>query len=125
MTDQLDLPFAYDDRKLGEYLTRACALDDEQDRLREELRLLKESYADDFPMRALSTALKVVRARRKLAVSPKGSLTLAHQAVLEGVVMRHLDALDAERVVPDMTGITFSSAHGSVTLGTSEDIPHA
>jgi hypothetical protein len=70
---------------------------DEQARLREELRLLKVDYADRLPLRALTVALKVVRSRRALEAHPKEPLALEHQLFLETLVAEHLDVLDAER----------------------------
>jgi hypothetical protein len=103
MPDQLPLPFPLNPTHLADYLTRASAISREQDRLREELRLLRDEYADDLPLRALSTALKVVEARRKLAEHHTEPLAYAHQDTLQGMVEAHLARLDAEtRAVPDM-----------------------
>ena len=99
---QLDLPFAVDPETLQAYLTRINALEDEQDRLREDARALRAEHTDTLPLRAIHTALKVVRARRKLAAHAKEPVTLEEQALLEAWVERHLDGLDAERQVPAM-----------------------
>ena len=89
-TEQLDLPFALDQAKLGTFLTRWIAIEEEQDRLREEARLLKEEYAADFPMRAMLVAVKRVRAVIKLENHPKDGMKREHLSVLEGLVEQHL-----------------------------------
>lgn len=105
MTDQLDFPFFLDEAKLSEFLTRLSAIEDEQDRLRDEIRLLKDDYQDDFPLRAVMTAWKVVRARRKLEAHPKEPMRREHQGQLEALVERQLEALDAEaRAIPVIMG---------------------
>ena len=119
MPDQLAFPLRLDQPKLTEFLRRWCAIEDEEDRLREDKRLLKEDYAEDFPMRAVLTAVKIVRARRKLAEHPKEPLPPGHLAFLEALVEEYLlearQALDmlqtdidrrlvaGERVAVDMT----------------------
>lgn len=118
-TEQLTLPFPLDQGKLTTFLTQWCTIEYEEDRLRDVKRLLKEDYANAFPMRGILTAVKVVRARFKLAQHAKEPMPLEHQAILEQVVARHLTgmqaALDrltqdleahAQRPVPDMTGGT-------------------
>ena len=89
-TEQLDFPFALDQAKLSEFLTRWIAVEEEQDRLREEARLLKEEYADDFPMRAMLVAVKRVRAVHKLENHPKEAMRREHLSALEGLVEQHL-----------------------------------
>ena len=90
MSAQLDLPFALDKGKLAEFLTRWIAIEEEQDRLREEARLLKEDYADAFPMRAMLVAVKRVRAVHKLENHPKEAMKREYLSVLEGLVEQHL-----------------------------------
>jgi len=103
--EQLDFPFFLDTDKLSEFLTRWLTIEDEEDRLREEKRLLKEAYTDDFPMRGILTAVKVIRARKKLAEHPRDGIKYVHQGVLEALVEMHLRSLQEEtRQVPDMTG---------------------
>ena len=103
--EQLDFPFLLDQDKLSEFLTRWLTIEDEEDRLREDKRLLKEAYADDFPMRGILTAVKVIRARTKLAEHPRDGIKHAHQRVLEALVETHLRSLKEEtRQVPEMTG---------------------
>ena len=103
MSDQMGFPFYCDEAKLAEFLTRWIAIEQEQDRLREDARLLKEEYKDDFPQRAILTAVKVARARRKLADHPKDPMPYAHQSALEALVEAHLFRMDLNRTVPDMT----------------------
>ena len=119
MADQLALPFPLDQAKLTEFLSRWCAIEDEEDRLREDKRLLKEDFAADFPMRGVLTAVKIVRARHKLEAHAKEPMALRHLAYLEALVEQHLlgtrqsiDALQTEierrlavgeRVAVDMT----------------------
>ena len=100
--DQLDFPFFCDEDKLATFLTRYVAIEDEQDRLREEIRLLKEEFADEFPMRAALTALKVIRARLKLEGHKKEPMSAEHQSQLEGFVAAHLAQMEQDRTVPNM-----------------------
>lgn len=94
---QLDFPFSFQPDDLRTFLTRASAIEDEMDRLREEMRALRDEYADVLPLRGVTTALKVVRARRKLENHPKEPMRLVHQALLEGEVERTLAHLDTEK----------------------------
>lgn len=90
---QTDFPFLVNEVKLKEFLTRYATMEDEEDRLREEKRLLKVDYETAFPMRAVLTALKVVRAQRKLAEHPKEPCNRVYQAVLEAKIEHHLAGL--------------------------------
>jgi len=109
MNDQLAMPFYCDEEAAGRFLTQWYAIEQEEARLREEKRLLKAQFQDDFPMRAFLTAFKVVRARRLLDAHPKDPMPLAHQGHIEAMVERHLDTLEREGrfeeapAVPDMT----------------------
>jgi hypothetical protein len=87
---QLAFPFALDLTKLSEFLTRWCAIEDEEERLREDKRLLKEDYAEAFPMRGVLTAIKIVRATAKLEAHPKDGMRRVHLAHLEALVEQHL-----------------------------------
>lgn len=103
MSEQLDFPFEIDHAALRAFLARWEALEAEQARLRDEMRLCKAAYQDQLPMRPVLTAMKVWRARRTLEAHPKEPLSLAHQGVLEGMIAEHLAALDAEQSeIPDM-----------------------
>ena len=92
MPDQLTLPFTIDATDLTEFLERTIAIEDEMDRLREDMRQHKEQYADMLPLRAVLTALKVVRARRKLAAHTKEPFPLEHQDAMQGLVEAHYAA---------------------------------
>lgn len=104
--EQIDLPFPLDQAKLNEFLTRWIAIEEEQDRLREEARLLKEKYMDDFPMRAMLVAVKRVRALHKLENHPKEGMKREHLVRLEALVERHLLGMRAEvdMTTGEMTG---------------------
>jgi hypothetical protein len=105
MTEQLALPYPLDERELSAFVTQVHAIDNEHDRLREELRTLKECYETHFPVRHVLTALKVVRARQKLAEHAKEPLSYMGQRMLEAWVAAHLVQLEAEgHAVPEMTG---------------------
>jgi hypothetical protein len=113
--EQLSLHFPMDKRECAVFLDRYLTIEDEMDRLREEVQDLVESYKDFLPLRAVRTAIKVVRARKKLAEHHKEPMTYASQAQIEGFVQEHIAALDAAkqqaaeeaerstRPVPDMT----------------------
>ena len=106
MPDQLTLPFAIAKEALAEFLDRYyAAFEDEINRLKEEQRQCKALYQDALPMRAVLTALKVVRAWHTLEAHVKESLSLPHQAYLEGIVMAHFEAQVAAtaRGIEDLT----------------------
>jgi len=100
--EQLDFPFDFDPTALETYLTRALTIENEQERLREDLRLLKEEYAAKLPLRGLQAAVKVLRTRRKLAEHPKEPMTYAEQDALQAVVELHMLTMDREREAPAM-----------------------
>ena len=56
----------------------------------EEKRVLKDDYAEYFPMRGFLTAVKRVRALHKLEDHPKEPMKREHLSVLEGLVEKHL-----------------------------------
>lgn len=91
---QLAFPFELDKEDLTTFLAQWCAIEDEQDRLRAELRLLKERYVESFPMRGVLTAIKIVRARRKLATHPKEPMIPVHLSHLETLVAQHMQRID-------------------------------
>lgn len=93
-TDQLPL-FTIDELKLTAFLTSWCALEEAEDTLREQKRLLREDYADHLPLRGVLTAVQVVRAKRKLEGHPKAPMPRAHQTALEAKVEAYLDVLAA------------------------------
>ena len=94
-TEQLTLPFYLDQAILTAFLAQWCAIEDEENRLRDAKRVLKEDYADVLPMRGLLTAVKVVRARFKLENHPKEPMSLVHQGILEHAVEMHLSGMQA------------------------------
>jgi uncharacterized protein (UPF0335 family) len=105
MSDQLALPFDVDEKALGEYLTRALAIDNEQDRLRQELQNLKQVYVDLLPLGALSTAIAVVMKRKRRAEHSREPMSYEHQEKLEALVMAQIERLEEEtRSIPDMVG---------------------
>jgi hypothetical protein len=67
------------------------------DRLREELQGLVELYAESLNLRAVRTAIKVVRARKKLAEHHKDPMSYEHQAEVEAFVADHMARLDAAK----------------------------
>lgn len=93
--EQLDLPFALDQAKLKTFLRDWCAIEDLEDDLRARKRLLKESHQDAMPMRAVLTAVKIVRAREKLINHPKEPMERVHFAILETLVEQRLLGLTA------------------------------
>lgn len=117
---QLNLPFALDEQELNLFLTQWVAIENEEDRLREEKRLLKEQYADHFPMRAVLTAVKVVRAKRKLEEHPKEPMRRVHQTVLENLVEQKLSTMDAAQALADLQ----ADGRLHITMTTGE-VPHA
>ena len=98
--EQLALPFSLDRTKLSEFLTRWLAIEDEEDRLREDKRQLKEDYAPAFPMRGVLTAVKRIRAMQKLEAHPTEGMKREHLSVLEYLIERHL--LDMRQELVDI-----------------------
>jgi hypothetical protein len=106
ITEQLDLPFPVDQEKCKTFLDSYLTIEDEIDRLRAELHGLLQDYKTELPIRAVRTAIKVVRARKKLAEHPKEAMRYEQQARLEGLMRDHIEALDAtkEAAVQEVTG---------------------
>ena len=94
---QVRLPFPVDKSQCAAFLTEYLTLADEMDRLRAQMQGLVEEFTDTLPLRAVRTAIKVIRARKKLAEHPKEPCTYANQALIEEVVRGHLTALDAAK----------------------------
>ena len=124
-TEQLGLPFALDQGKLSEFLTRWLAIEEEQDRLREEARLLKEEYVDDFPMRGILTAIKRVRALIKLENHPKEAMKREHLSVLEGLVEQHILNMQTniDTLVQDIDARLARGEREAVNIITGEVVP--
>src|SRR5215216_4572379 len=80
---QLTFPYPLDANVLDTYLTQSLAIEDEYDRLREMQRQLDMEYKPHLPLRAVRTAIKVIRARRKLEHHAKEPMGLVHQTYLE------------------------------------------
>lgn len=104
MMEQLEMPFPLDLDALQTFLTRWITIEDEEERLREEKRLLKTDYQNILPMRAVLTGVKVVRARKKLVDHPQEPMAYRDQGILEAMVLAHLARMDVEKGhIPDMT----------------------
>ena len=99
MAEQLGLPLAIDKAALADFLTRWCRFEDEEDALREAKRLLKEEYAADLPLRGVLTAVKIVRATRKLEAHPKESMSRGYLTQLEVLVDEHLEVRSVTQAV--------------------------
>lgn len=114
---QLSLGFPVDKPTCAAFLDRYVTIEEEMDRLRQEVQDLVTLFNEDLPLRAVRTAIKVVRARKKLAGHHKEPLPYAQQALIEGFVAQHIAALEAAKkaaadeaeastqrpAVPDMT----------------------
>lgn len=114
--EQLRLPFPVDKTACAEFLMQVLTIEDEMDRLREDLQGLVAMYTNQLPLRAVRTAIKVARARKKLAEHHKEPMHYDLQVLIEDFVRDHMAALDAakqqaadeaerstQRPVPDMT----------------------
>ncbi len=97
MAEQLTLLDCLDTDALHRFLAQVIAIENETDRLREELRTLKELYKYQLPLRAVLTAVKVVRAQRKLETHPKEPCARSDQVGLEEAVGHYLNAHDIAR----------------------------
>lgn len=97
MADQLLLLDTYPQAIVQLYLAALLALEAEEDRLRQEKADLRAAYAAQLPLRALHTAVKRVRAMRKLEAHPKDPLPRTEQAHVEACVEEVLDALEREQ----------------------------
>lgn len=127
-SEQMAFPFPLNQAKLTEFLARWCAIEDEEDRLREVKRLLKEDFSTDFPMRGVLTAVKIVRARRKLAEHPTEGMRPEHLASLEALVEQCLigtrQALDAMQAEIDERLAAGERAAVDMTTGEVRGGPH-
>ena len=126
--DQLDFAFPLDKSKLTEFLSKYLAIENEQDRLREELRLLKDDFADALPLRGLLVAVKIVRARLKLENHPKEPMPREHLEYLQTLVEQHLsaeqqalDALTADITTGELHGESVAFAEMPLTANAEED----
>lgn len=106
---QLDLPFPADKADCAEFLGQMLTIEDEMDRLRGDIQGLVEFYKKRLPLRAVRCAIKVVRARQKLAEHPKEPMGYAQQAQLEEFVQEHIAALDAEKHAAAQAGVDMTS----------------
>lgn len=114
-TEQLDFFKPTTKLAMEAFLTHWIELEEEEDRLREAKRTLKEHYAEDFSMRALLTAVKVCRAKLKLEQHEKEPMPRVRQVFFEHFVDHVLMARQQEkeatqqeaerlaRAVPDLT----------------------
>jgi hypothetical protein len=115
MADQMELPFAVDEASLSVFLSRWCEIEDQEDALREQKRVLREDYKDTLPLRGVLTAVKIVRARRKLDAHPKEPMPPAHLAILEELLEDRLgvqDAVDAMIEFSKDTGLDLRLSAG-------------
>ena len=71
--------FPWDKDQCAAFLTEALTIEDEMDRLRAQLQDLVTDFAERIPLRAMRTALKVVRARKKLSAHPKEPMSEERQ----------------------------------------------
>lgn len=97
MDTQMDLPFPFDQAKFTEFLTRWLTLEDKEDRLREDKRLLKAEYQGCFPMRGVLTAVKVLRAEHQLEGHPREGMSRTHLAILKHEVAALMQQLTREK----------------------------
>lgn len=95
--EQQELFAAQTQRRMEEFLTHWIAIEEEQEVLREQQRALREEYGEWFCVRALRTAIKVIRARRTLADHPKEPVPVIAQARFEQLVEQYLLQREAER----------------------------
>ena len=126
--DQLDFAFPLNKSKLTEFLSKYLAIENEQDRLREELRLLKDDFADALPLRGLLVAVKIVRARLKLENHPKEPMPREHLEYLQTLVEQHLsaeqqalDALTADITTGELHGESVAFAEMPLTANAEKD----
>lgn len=118
MEQQLDFPFPYEERDLHTFLDQWIAIENEHDRLREQQRELREAYADKLPLRAVTTAVKRIRAMQKLEDHPKEPMARKFQAVLEGEIERHMAGYT--KVLDAMTTLAHMPGDGGLTRITLE-----
>lgn len=85
--------FALDTDTLKSFLSQYAAIEDQEDTLREEKRLLVEEFKAQLPMRGIRTAVKVLRARKKLAEHPKEPMSYAAQDDIEAQVQTYLESV--------------------------------
>jgi prefoldin subunit 5 len=104
MAVQQDFPFI-DQDKLREYVPRLEALENEMDELRQRLAALRKAYEVHLPMRAVTTAIKRLRAMRQLEEHATEPLARQHLVALEAMVERCMLVPTGNGwEVPDMAG---------------------
>jgi hypothetical protein len=108
MTEQLDFPFFLDEKHFTAFLTQWIAIEQEEERLRNEKRQLKELHQDHFPLRGTLVAIKRVRAQRKLEEHPTEPMKREHLTYLEKLVETYLDMQDLTREV-EASGVTITA----------------
>lgn len=89
--------FPVDKHHCGTFLTNYLTIADEMDRLREETQALMETYHTLLPLRAVQTAIKVVRARKKLAEHHKEPMNYDEQAKLEVFIREHIATMESAK----------------------------
>lgn len=86
MSEQLVMDLELDMPALTQLLKEWKALEEAEDALREQKRMLQEQYTERLPMRAVLTAMKIVRRRDKLAMHPKEPMPVHWQDYLEQTI---------------------------------------
>lgn len=104
--DQLALPFPLDTDALTAYVTAFCALKDEEARLREELKVLRENYKNLLPLRGLHAALKIEHTARAVEAHPTEAMPRPHVEALRAWVQQYLDhrAREVDQLIDEATG---------------------
>lgn len=120
---QIALPFPVDKTDCAEFLDCYLTFEGEIDRLKTEIATLEAEYKEDLPLRAVKTAIKIVRARKKLAEHHKEPMSYSQQARLEGFVEEHIATLEAAK--HQAAEEAEASAQRPVSDMTGEGVPHA
>jgi len=95
MATQQDFPFINQD-KLGEYVPRLLALENEMDLLRQAIADLRKEYEVHLPMKKVTAAIKRVRVMLKMEQHDTDPFPRQHLIALEEMVERHMQALVLE-----------------------------
>lgn len=104
--DQLALPFPIDTLALTNYVTAYCSIEEEQARLREEAKDLRENYKDRLPLRGLHAALKIEGTLLKVEAHPTEGMPRPHVEALRTWVQQILErrAREVEALIVEATG---------------------
>jgi hypothetical protein len=89
---QMDMEFPIDHEALKEFLLASSIIEEKMKALREEKKVLKQGFADDLPLKAIMSAVRINTAKKKIASDRKEPLSIEYQEYLEGLINTHIES---------------------------------